>query len=70
MAIARSSEIEAVVRRVIAAWMNADDMETLENLVSSDASLRVLGSDVDELWEGPGQFLNVRQTQSVEKPVF
>ncbi len=50
--------------------MNADDMETLENLVSSDASLRVLGSDVDELWEGPGQFLNVRQTQSVEKPDF
>jgi len=62
----RSPEIESVVRRVALAWGSLGDQEVLVNLVSSDPSLRVLGSDADELWVGPEEFFNVRQTQAVE----
>jgi class 3 adenylate cyclase len=62
----RSPEIESVVRRVALAWGSLSNQEVLLNLVSSDPSLRVLGSDADELWVGPDEFFNVRQTQAAE----
>ena len=61
----RSPEIESVVRRVLLAWASLDNQEVLPNLVSSDPSVRGLGSDADELWVGQDEFLNVRQAQAV-----
>ncbi len=61
----RSPEIEAVVRRVIRGW-GSPSQAILVSLMSSDPSLRVLGSDVDELWVGPDEFFTVRQAQNVE----
>jgi class 3 adenylate cyclase/ketosteroid isomerase-like protein len=65
MAVTRSPEIEAVARRVVAAYQTGD-METMANLVSPEATLRVLGFDADEWWAGPDEFLKLRETQSVE----
>lgn len=61
----RSAEIEAVVRRVVLAW-GSPSSEILVSLMSSDPSLRVLGSDAGELWVGPDEFFTVRQTQNIE----
>jgi adenylate cyclase len=61
-----SPEIESVVRRMLRAWASLDGQDVLLNLVSSDSSFRGLGSDADELWVGPDEFLNVRQVQAVE----
>lgn len=44
------------------------DLETLRNLMSTDPSLRVLGSDSDEWWRGPAEFFGVRETQAGESP--
>lgn len=62
----RSPEVESVVRRVAAAWTR--DTDILRNLVSSDAALRVLGSDTDEWWEGQEQLLRIRESQADEMP--
>lgn len=62
----RSPEIESVVRRVLLAWTSLGSQDVFLNLVSSDPSVRALGSDADELWVGPDEFLNVRQVQAVE----
>lgn len=62
-----SPEIEAVVRRVLAAWQRRD-VETMSNLFSADAALRVTGFDDDERWVGPDLFLSVFRTQAEEWP--
>jgi class 3 adenylate cyclase/ketosteroid isomerase-like protein len=67
MAVQRSVEIESVARRVLRAWQKRD-LETISNLVSTDAGLRVIGSDSDEQWVGPDQFFAVFATQSDEMP--
>lgn len=67
MSFVRSPEIEAVARRILATW-NRGDVETMSNLFSSSANLRVLGFDVDEQWNGPDEFLSVFATQSDEMP--
>lgn len=67
MAPSRSPEVEAVVRRVIAAWQSRD-IETMSNLFSSDPALRVTGFDPGERWVGPDEFLSIFRTQSGEWP--
>lgn len=67
MAVQRSIEIESVARRVLRAWQMRD-LETISNLVSTDEGLRVIGSDRDEQWVGPDQFLAIFDTQSNEMP--
>lgn len=67
MPFTRSPEIEAVARRILATW-NKRDVETMSNLFSSNADLRVLGFDADEQWRGPDEFLKVFVTQSGEMP--
>jgi adenylate cyclase len=62
-----SPEVEAVVRRVIAAWQRRD-FDTMSNLFSVDAALRVTGFDDDERWVGPDQFLSVFRAQAEEWP--
>ncbi len=62
-----SPEIEAVLRRVIAAWPQGD-VETISNLFSADSHLRVLGFDVDEWWVGPDEFHGVFAAQVTERP--
>lgn len=49
------------------AWQERDTA-TISNLFSSDMSLRVVGSDLDERWVGPDEFLKVFDTQSSEMP--
>ncbi|MGI9584846.1 MAG: adenylate/guanylate cyclase domain-containing protein [Acidimicrobiia bacterium] len=66
MTATRSPEIESVVRRMLRAWASFDDQDVLLNLLSSDPSVRGLGSDAGELWVGPEEFLNVRRVQAVE----
>ncbi len=66
MAPRRSPEIEAVARRVLAAYIG--EFGTMRNLMSADPSLRVLGSDVGEWWHGVDDFIAVRSTQSEESP--
>jgi hypothetical protein len=67
MPFTRSPEIEAVARRIVAAWTKRD-METMSNLFSADANLRVLGFDADETWRGPEEFLKIFETQTGEFP--
>ena len=67
MAPVRSAEIEAVVRRVLQAWRRRDS-ETMSNLFSDDASLRVIGFDAPERWSGAHEFLGVFRTQAEELP--
>lgn len=43
-----------------------NDRESLSNMFSSDASLRVLGFDPDEWWAGRDEVLHVLQAQSDE----
>lgn len=62
----RSTEIEAVARRTLMAYLG--DFETLRNLMSPDPSLRVLGFDRDEWWRGPDEFVGVRAAQVEESP--
>ena len=62
-----SPEIEAVLRRVIAAWQQGD-VETISNLFSDSSHLRVLGFDVDEWWAGPEEFRGVFAAQATEMP--
>lgn len=56
-----------MVRRVLNAWQERD-FETMSNLFSSDASLRVIGFDDDERWAGPEKFLNIFRAQTEEMP--
>jgi hypothetical protein len=49
------------------AWVSADE-DTMSNLFSADASLRVLGFDDDEWWIGPDEFLGVFGAQSLDWP--
>lgn len=51
----------------MANW-NQGAVETMSNLFSADACLRVLGFDDDELWRGPNEFLKVFEAQSGEMP--
>jgi adenylate cyclase len=67
MAPSRSPEIAAIVVRVVEAWQERN-VETMRNLFSSDASLRVIGFDEDERWFGPDEFLTVFRTQVEEMP--
>lgn len=62
-----SPEIEAVVRRVLAAWQRRD-FDTVSNLFSVDAALRVTGFDDDERWPGREIFLSIFRTQAEEWP--
>lgn len=62
-----SPEIEAVVRRVLHSWQDRD-LATMSNLFSTDSSLRVIGFDDDERWEGSEAFLGVFKTQADEMP--
>ena len=64
MTTTQSQEVESVARRALIAYMW--DSEALSNLVTSDPRLRVLGSDLGELWSGPDQFLSIRETQRRE----
>lgn len=65
----RSPEIEAVVRRALDAFA-VGDLPTLENLMSKDPGLRVLGFDADEWWKGSEEFLSIRRAQAHESPSF
>lgn len=65
----RSPEIEAVARRALAAFSEGD-LPTLENLVSSDPALRVMGFDVEEWWKGAEEFISIRRKQAHESPEF
>jgi hypothetical protein len=65
----RSPELEAVAARFLSEYA-AHGLEVLTNLVSSDESVRVLGFDEDEWWEGPDEFLAVRRAQIAESPDF
>lgn len=67
MSFTHSPEIEAVARRVLATW-GQGDAETMSNLFSSSADLRVLGFDADEQWSGADEFLNVFTAQMDEMP--
>ncbi len=67
MSITRSAEIEAVARRVLTTW-GRGDAETITNLFSSSADLRVLGFDAEEQWSGADEFLKVFITQMDEMP--
>lgn len=49
------------------AWQ-ARDADTISNLFSTDASLRVVGTDPEERWVGLVGFLEVFETQSSEMP--
>lgn len=69
VATARSPEIESVSRRILRAW-SAADYETIANLFSHDATLRVLGFDRGEWWAGPDEFLKVWRAQADEMPVW
>jgi class 3 adenylate cyclase/ketosteroid isomerase-like protein len=62
-----SPEIESVARRVLKAWGAADEA-AMTNLFSPDATLRVLGFDLDEWWVGPASFHKIWQTQMEEMP--
>jgi adenylate cyclase len=66
MPVARSPEIESVVRRTMTEY--SGDFGTLRNLMSADPSLRVLGFDRDEWWSGPDEFSGIRGTQVGEEP--
>jgi len=65
--VERSVEIESVARRVLRAWQ-VRDLEMLSNLISGDAGLRIVGSDLDERWIGPDQFFAIFEAQSGEMP--
>ncbi len=67
MAATPSPEVEAVIRRVLMAWQAAD-AATISNLFSDDSTLRVLGTDPDEWWVGPNEFLGVFEAQSHDMP--
>lgn len=67
MSFTHSPEIEAVARRVLATW-GKRDAETMSNLFSSSADLRVLGFDYDELWSGADEFLKIFTAQMDEMP--
>lgn len=67
MPVTHSPEIEAVARRVLATW-GQGDAETISNLFSSSADLRVLGFDADEQWNGADEFLQVFAAQMDEMP--
>lgn len=67
MPFTSSPEIEAVARRIVAAWAKRDT-ETMSNLFSTEANLRVLGFDADEKWRGPEEFLKIFDAQSGEFP--
>lgn len=69
MSFTRSPEIEAVARRVLATW-GRGDAETMSNLFSASADLRVLGFDGEELWSGADEFLKVFSAQMDEMPVW
>ena len=65
MAPMRSPEIESLMRRLMPVYVWGD-RESLSNIFSSDASLRVLGFDPDERWAGRDEVLDVRLAQSDE----
>lgn len=67
VSVVPSPEIESVARRVLNAWVAADEA-TMANLFSSEPSLRVLGFDPEERWVGPEEFHSVWQTQMEEMP--
>gem|GEM_PF-652054 len=69
VSVKRSPELEAVVARFLSDYMTKG-LEVLENIVSSDESVRVLGFDSGEWWVGPEDFLAVRHTQIEESPDF
>lgn len=69
MSVKRSPELEAVVFRYLSAY-TTQGLEVLSNVVSGDESLRVLGFDSDEWWQGPEEFLAVRHAQIAESPDF
>lgn len=62
-----SPEIEALVRRVLAAWERWD-IESMMNLFSTHSALRVIGFDDDERWAGPDTFFSLFHTQAQEVP--
>ncbi len=64
-----SPEIEAIARRILAAYPRHDS-ETMGNLFSSDPDLRVIGNDANEFWRGPREFLAVFIAQSGERPAW
>jgi class 3 adenylate cyclase len=53
------------MRRLLFVYMSTD-RESLSNMFSSDASLRVLGFDPDERWVGRDEVLDVKLAQSDE----
>jgi adenylate cyclase len=69
MGLRRSSEIAAVMQRVVAAW-EARDMATLSNLFAHGDTFVGVGTDADEWWLGGDRFLEVRETQFREMPPF
>ena len=68
MSFTHSPEIEAVARRVLATWGQGDSSETMSNLFSSSADLRVLGFDADEQWSGADEFLKVFSARMKKMP--
>ena len=52
---------------MLATW-DQGDAETMSNLFSSSADLRVLGFDADEQWSGADEFLKVFTVQMDEMP--
>ncbi len=65
MAPIRSPEIDSLMRRLIHIYRDGDP-DLIGSMFSADASVRVLGFDASEWWEGLDEVLHLRQVQSDE----
>jgi len=64
-----SEELEHVTRRIIEALVE-NDSDALENLISDDPCLIMVGTDEEEFWEGRRAFLEVANRQREEMALF
>lgn len=65
MAVRKSPEIGAVVRRIVEAW-ESRDYETQSNLITTSPHFRGIGVDAEEYWDGAEAFLRVHRVQAEE----
>lgn len=66
--IKRSPEIEAVVRRFLAARADGD-FETVRNLHSDSDDLRLIGSDVHEWYQRPTEVVGIEKAHAEEQNI-
>jgi ketosteroid isomerase-like protein len=64
-----SPEIEAVLRRLAAAFRD-QDVEAMDNLYSRSSLFRNVGSDANEVWNDPADFRGVMRAQLGEMGSF